>query len=667
MNKFIIFFLAASLCAANAMADASAQTGVASASTIPARSDADTQRSTSAGTTFTLPAGWRIDSDGNKMIIEPPEDDMHIALVEVRAKDANSAVAAGWKVYRQEFTRPLYTVTQQTLRDGWDEQYRYDYETSPNEKLGIWAIALRAGSAWTVALIEGSQATIEKRAGPLGLAMVSLRPKGYHRESFAGKTPHNLDGRRVRILKNFVADGMKRLGVPGVGLSLIANGKIVYAGGIGTRELGKPAPVNADTLFMAASNTKALTTLLLGELVDDGKLRWDEPVIEAYPSFKLADEQITSQIQIKHLACACTGLPRQDLEWLFDNGHTDPGAMMKSLSTLRPTSKFGEVFQYSNQLLSAAGYIGASVALPGRELGAAYDEIMQKRVFAPLQMARTTFDFAQATQDNYALPHSFDLNGKAVVAHMAMKVDRTVEPDRPAGGMWTSARDLSRYVMLELDRGKLPNGKQLISEKNLVIRRAPNVTVSEGVTYGMGLMVNSRWGMPVVSHGGSLMGYQSNMIWLPEQGIGAVILTNSDYGSALLDPFMRRLLEVLFDGKPLAEQQLRIAAERLETQVRKARARLVIPPDAAQSNLLATRYHNEALGELTVTRSNNKLVFDVGVWHASIASRKNEDGSISFVMIEPSLPKLEFVADEHNGKRSLTLRDAQHEYVFNAL
>jgi CubicO group peptidase (beta-lactamase class C family) len=135
--------------------------------------------------------------------------------------------------------------------------------------------------------------TFEKRPGPISLITQSLRPEGYQRESFAGKNPHPLNAQRIALLRAFVESGMKLLGIPGVGLSLIDGGKVVFEGGLGVKELGKPAKVDADTLFMAASNTKALTTLLLAELVDEKKLRWDQPVIEVYPAFKLVDADTT--------------------------------------------------------------------------------------------------------------------------------------------------------------------------------------------------------------------------------------------------------------------------------------------------------------------------------------------------------------------------------------
>lgn len=136
---------------------------------------------------------------------------------------------------------------------------------------------------------------------------------------------------------------MKQLDVPGVGLSFSSNNQVVWAGGLGLRELGKPAKVDADSLFMVASNTKAMTNALLARTVDAGKLRWDQPAADAYPGFRLDDPDVTKSVQMRHLVCACMGMPRQDLDWLFADRHAPASATFDQLSGMKPTSKFGEV------------------------------------------------------------------------------------------------------------------------------------------------------------------------------------------------------------------------------------------------------------------------------------------------------------------------------------
>ncbi len=623
----------------------------------------DTPRTTPGGATFTVPGGWSIATGKNMVVLSPPETDTFIAIFDAQATDAKAAVASAWAAYKPDSKRPIKLITPRPAREGWDERQAFDYETSPNERAVVFAFALRAGSAWTVLILDGSEPTVEKRGAPIGLIFESLRPKGYSRESFAGRKAHPLDKDRIEQLKNFVQSAMQQLGVPGVSLSLIEGGKVVFDGGFGVRELGKPDPVDENTLFMAASNTKGMTTLLLAELVDEKKLRWDEPVIQAYPQFKLGDPDTTKKVLVKNLICACTGMPRQDLEWLFEFKNATPETVLSLLGTMHPTSKFGEVFQYSNMMAAAAGYIGAHLLYPDMELGAAYDKAMQEKIFDPLAMKSTTFDYARALAGNHASPHGDDVDGKTRVANMAFNY--SIVSARPAGGVWTSSHDLSQYVLDELDLGKLPNGTRLVSEENLLTRRAPQISLGEDSWYGMGLTVDRRYGVPVVSHGGSMAGFKTNFFFLPDSGVGAVVLTNSDTGGMLEGPFSRRLLEVLFDGKPEAEGNLSAAAANYKAALAKDRERLVVPADATIVNQLASRYTSKELGQLDVLKVAGSTTFDFGEWKSAVASRKNDDGTISFITIDPTNDGFEFVVGNRAGKRILTLRDAQHEYVFN--
>ena len=623
---------------------------------------ADTALKTPGGATFTAPSGWRVTSDADKRILEPPEADSHVALVDVEAADADAAVAAGWAAYRPDAKRPLRIATPQAPYNGWEERHVYSYETSPNEKAVVYALVWRAGKAWTVVIVEASSATFEKRRAGIFLAVGSLRPKGYEREMFAGKKARPLDAKRIALLTEFAHAVMRQFGIPGVGMSLIDGGKVMFVGGLGVKTLGKADPVDADTLFLAASNTKPMTTLLLAELVDEKKLRWDQPATELYRDFKLGDAETTRQVLVRHLVCACTGLPRQDFEWLFNFGTATPASSLVLLGTMQPTSGFGEVFQYSNLMAAAAGYLAASVISPNRELGATYDQAMRTKVFAPLGMTHTTFDFPTALRGNVARPHDDDVDGTMMRARIDL--DYSIVPVRPAGGMWTSARDLSRYVQMELALGRLPDGKRLVSKESLLERRKAQVQTGEDASYGMRLVVNTQYGIPVVSHGGSLFGYKSDMMFLPDHGVGAVILTNADAGGYLTWLFKRRLLEVLFDGRPEAVEQARVARADQVARRAKARERLVIPADGATVGGLAAHYTNPVLGELRVRTRDGATTFDFDKWHSTVASRKNDDGTTSVISIDPTVRGFNFVVDERDGKRALVIRDAQHEYAF---
>ena len=628
----------------------------------PERVSTDTPRVTPGGAKFTIPSGWSIATGKNLVILEPPEPDTHIAIVDAPAADATSAVTAAWSAFKPDSKRPLKLVTPRPPKEGWDERKVFEYETSPNERAAVQAMALRAGTSWTVIILDGTDPTVEKRAAAVGLVFESLRPKNYKRESFAGLKAHPLDAAHIAQLKSFVENSMQQLGIPGASMALIDNGKIVFQGGFGVRELGKLDKVDENTVFMAASNTKGMTTLLLAELVDQKKLRWDEPVVDAYPNFKLGSADTTKKVLIKNLICACTGLPRQDLEWFFEYKNATPDSELALLGTMQPTSKFGEVFQYSNLMASAAGYIGGHIVYPDLELGAAYDRAMQEMVFDPLGMKSTTFDYARALAGNHASPHGDDIDGHPKVA--AMDINYSIYPARPAGAVWTSSSDLIRYVRNELTLGKLPNGKQLVSAENLLARRAPQVQLGEDSSYGMGLAVDHTYGVPVISHGGSMSGFKSNWFAVPDSGVGAVLLTNSDNGGMMLGPFGRRLLEVLFDGKPEAEAEVAARAAAHKAELAKERERLVVPPAQAAVDGLAKKYSSKELGDLSVTTENGATIFDLGEWHSSVASRKNDDGTTSFITIDPGTDGFEFVVGERDGKKVLVIRDGQHEYTF---
>ena len=619
----------------------------------------DMPRTTTAGNRFIAPAGWSIAVRGPATILEPPEENSAIALIDLQAASAEAAVAAAWKEYRADAKWPVRVVNPWADEDGWSDRATYEYQISPNEKRDVRAIVQRAGGTWTVFLADMPQAVAEKRLSQILLIYNDLLPRGYTRESFAGKQAHRLDQARIAQLGQLVEAAMKITGIPGVAVGLVQDGKTVFAGGFGTRELGTTQPVDANTLFMVASSTKAMTTLMLGKLVDQKKITWDTPVTDLLPWFKLGDPETTRQVRVKHLICACTGMPRQDLE--FDFNTFTPEAAVRTLATMQPTSKFGELFQYSNLLAAAAGYVGGHVAFPGLKLGSAYDSAMHTLVFEPLGMHATTFDFEAAQRGNHAGPHAPDIDGKPATARMGPNY--LVIPERPSGGAWSNVRDMLAYISMELAEGKLPDGKRYISRDVLLARRAAQVPFAKDVTYGMGLVVTTKYGVTVVSHGGDLVGYHGDMMWLPEHGVGAVILTNGDPGWLIRDGFRRKLLEVLFDGRPEAAAQVAANARVFYQGMAADRKLLTVPADPDEAAKLAKRYHSDALGDLVVSQNQGATVFDFGEWRSEMGSRKNPDGTVSFITTEPGMNGYELVVGS-GGKRTLTVRDAQHEYVF---
>ena len=612
--------------------------------------------------TFLLPAGWTTRVQGNAVIIMPPEaDGSRTAIVDTPAATADEAVAEAWKVLG--LTPKLLVATDAAPRDGWEQRRFYDYDIPANAKRVVNSAAYRKDKHWTVIAMDVDQAIAEKRGSQFAKINQRFQPAGYTRETFAGRAAHKLDAARLQQVSDFIEQMRKDFEVPGVAIGIVQDGKVVLSRGYGMRDLGKPDPVDGDTRFMIASNTKALTTLMLAKLVDAGKLDWNARARDVYPAFKLGDTATSDQVLVKHLICACTGVPRQDYEWLFEGEKQTPQSVMATLGTMQPTSGFGELFQYSNPMAAAAGFIGGQVAHPGMELGAGYDKAMQSLVFDPLGMRNTTFDYDRAQTGNYAAPHGYDIAHKVQV--MDMGLNDTIKASRPAGAAWSTVNDLLRYVQMEIDHGVLPGGQRYIGEAALLQRREPQIATGVDRHYAMALGVDNSDGVTVIDHGGDMGGFHSNMMWWPAQKVGAVILTNADEGVYMRGPFKRRLMELMFDGNPQA-QAAAAATVKANREGFDAFVKLLQwPADATALDALAPRYRNAALGELVVTRKDGRAWFDVGAFSSEVATMPQPDGSLAFMTIDPVAIGFLFVRADSDGARRLVVRDGQHEYVFD--
>ena len=616
---------------------------------------------TEAGHRFIVPPGWTQTRRGKVVIVEAPEPGSRVALVDVDAQDADAAVAEAWGAYRSELNPGLLMASPAANRNGWEDVRAYVYRTPPNASRILTARAMRRGRSWAVRIDDLANAVSGRRSAELALIRDDFLPAGYVRESFAGRRAHRLSPARIQTLRTFIEEARLALGVPGMSVGIVQDGEILLAEGFGVRELGRPERVDADTLYLVASNTKPLTTLLLAKLVDEGLLAWDTPVADLLPRFRLADAETTRRVLVRHLLCACTGLPYRNLDWEFAPANAGAAVTFDILARMRPTSRFGAAYQYSNPIAAAGGYVGGHAAYPALELGEAYDRAMASRVFGPLRMSRTTFDFDRAMQGNYARSHGMTPAGELALVEPAR--DRQMHAVRPTGGAWSNVDDLLAYVRMELRGGLLDNGERYISEPALMARRAPQVGTGRHSWYGMGLETSVASGTPMLFHGGRLYGHRGDTIWLPEHGVGAVILMNSSTGNVLLEAFPRKLLEVLFDGQPEADSMVAAAVIAERDQRAAARRSLRIPADPDRAAALAPLYRNEFLGELRVERSGGLTMFNFGAWRAPVASRVSADGTVEFVVITPS-PPFPFVAGLDGQRRTLRIRDAQNEYIF---
>lgn len=617
---------------------------------------------------FDAPKDWKKHVVQRLITYTAPEGNASISVVTVTNQaSAQKAAKIAWRQYNSQFNRVVRINEPEPIRGGWDKIRDIEYITSPAEERVVNAYAYQKGKHWKLVLMDGHTGTFSKRRAAVRTMIQSFALSGYEPENLAPKMPNQLTSVKVNQIKDFVAESAKSLGIPGVGFALIEKGEIIFEGGVGLKSITSGELVNKNTRFMVASNTKGMTTLLLAKLVEMGKLNWDDKVVEHYPEFKLGGSKVTESVLIRHLICACTGLPRKDLDWVFNSG-PDIAAKITfdDLASTKPTSGFGEIYQYNNQMAAAAGYIAGHLLYPDMELGAAYDKAMQEYIFNPLGMKDTTFSFSEALSGDLASPHGLDIKGNIISIEQseARGFNHVVYPYRPAGAAWSTPHDMIKYVQNELTAGVSADGHRIFAEAPLLERRKPMVSSGKGAMYGMGLESKTVAGIEIVQHGGSLLGYLSNIIIIPKANVGAVILTNSESGYQLLEPFTRRLIEVIYDAEDHAKNQVAVAVEQQQLLLKKQREELGGTPDENIISNLARHYQSDQLGTLAIRSVDGRLVLDPGVWSSEFTTKLNSDKTHSLVLISPGLTGAELVIGEEKGLRTLMVKDAQHSYTF---
>ncbi|MBX7113625.1 MAG: beta-lactamase family protein [Myxococcaceae bacterium] len=623
--------------------------------------ESDTPLKSLSGATATAPKGWYLSQRQSTFVLEDPDRELMLVLTENNAAEGQKAIAAAWKEVQPGFARKVENELKVPAKDGWDEILQLRYEVPSAESRFVVALARRKAAIWYVALIDGTLAAVDRRTAQAMTTINSLKVAGAEEESYAQKKAQPLTGERAEKFTAFLENALKAAQVPGAAIAVLQDGKTVYEKAFGVREVGKPGAVTPATLFMIGSTTKSLTSLLMARLVDEKKLTWDTPLVSLMPSFALADAEVTKKVLVKHTVCACTGLPRQDLEFLFEYANVTPEQRVASMRTMKPTTGFGETFQYSNTLVSTGGYAAALALGEKKQLGPMYDNAMQTRILGPLGMTSTTFDFKKVAQKEHATSHARNL--ERTYLPMPMSYEQNVEAVRPAGGAWSNVRDMARYVALELGNGTL-DGKVLVSDENIKARRQPRVKITDKVHYGLGLFLENDHGVQVFGHGGNNMGFTSDLFFLPEHGVGVVLLTNAGNANAFRQAVKARLMELLFDGKEEAQQQLDFALEQTNVQYKKLLEKVRKTPDAAWLAKWVGRYEAEGLGAAEITQTQDGATFDAGEWKSALGQQPDTDGTQQLVLLSPPFAGLDIIPSESEGRPVLIIQAPQQTYTF---
>jgi CubicO group peptidase (beta-lactamase class C family) len=609
---------------------------------------------------FSLPQGWTFDNDAPVPTMACPEGDLHVSFVELEAAGTVQGTAlAAWRKLDPTFAATVLQEYPAASTQGWDKVWQVVFATPASESRFQVAIIRTLGSRAYVNVISGTNDAVSRRNAQMAEAIGGWKPEGLKETSLNAKaqcwnTEHS------RQLKEFALSAMNSLNVPGAAIAIVQDGHIVYAEGLGVRSLDRPEPVTLQTRFMIGSVTKALTTFLMARLVDQNRLSWSTPVVDLLKGFALADPEITQRLQMRHTASASTGMPRQDYEFIFRYSGITPEERMAQMKAMRPTTGFGETFQYSNLLVGAGGYAAARACIPEGPLEEAFDRVMSDLVFRPLRMNDTFLRQEDALRGEPAAPHAMGFDGR--VHNIPISMELSVYSVAPAGGIWSTAPDLAHYVLLELANGRLPDGERLISEEALFERRRPGIKIDDKNSYGLGLIISNESGLRVIHHGGNTLGFSADMYFLPDSGFGAVVLTNAYAATEFLAGIRQKIRELVFGAEPRAEKIVETAKmakgdflTRLQTRVK-----VDVESTAWIGEILGT-YRSTELGGARISTTDHGYRIDFDEWSSNLAAEIQMGGDRLLRLISPPWA----------GAMKMLVRDgelvldaAQMKYVF---
>ena len=354
------------------------------------------------------------------------------------------------------------------------------------------------------------------------------------------------DAARLARFDAFVADVQKRFDVPGVAVAIVKDGQIVMERGYGVRELGKPAKVDAHTMFAIASNTKAFTAASLNMLQDDGKLKTTDRVIDHLPWFRMSDAYVTREMRIRDLLAHRSGLSLGAGDLLYWPTTTySSREVAERLKDVPLTGGFREQYAYDNILFGVASLVVEQAS------GMTYKQFLQTRIWQPLGMTETRFNSDDLKpSDNVAVGNAkFDFKDLRPVG---VTTWRNVSG---AGGIYSSVHDLSKWMNAQLAGGVIAsdksggNGetaKRLFSEQRqremwTVLTPIPvgkpsipelAAATPNAMGYGQGWNLSDYAGHKLVWHTGGWPGQVSRLTLLPNEKIGVVVLTSAEVGVA---------------------------------------------------------------------------------------------------------------------------------------
>jgi CubicO group peptidase (beta-lactamase class C family) len=418
----------------------------------------------------------------------------------------------------------------------------------------------------------------------------------------------------------------KDIGVPGMSIAIVENDQVTLSKGFGIKRLGGADRVDADTIFPTGSTGKAFTVAALGILVDQGKISWDDKVIDRLPGFQMYDAWVTREMTIRDLLVHRSGLGLGAGDLLFvPRTNLSRAESVRRLRYIKPATSFRSAYAYDNILYMVAGQLIESVT------GETWEKFTADHVLKAAGMLHsTTEDATHFASADRAQPHARMNGGLRGVGDQSVlnERDNLGSNASPAGGLAVSANDMARWLMIQLNGGALPgNGGRLFSRAAHDQMWTPVVLQPVGPrsgpmaatqpmfnTYALGWDVRDYRGAKIVWHGGAVFGFQTAVVLIPEKNVGFSIEINCEDGEiivGLMYELLDHYLGLPADTWPekIRAQKTQRVQEALKAFQTAAAKPAKVGPSLSLDHYVGT-YSDPWYGNIEVAQSKNGLTID---------------------------------------------------------
>lgn len=454
-------------------------------------------------------------------------------------------------------------------------------------------------------------------------------------------------------LDKYIEEGLTYYSIPGLAITIVQNGKVVVQKGYGVTDYKTKQAVDENTLFMIASNSKLFTGTALAHLEYNKKLSLNDKITKYFPNFKLYDATTTQLVTIKDMLGHHLGTKTFQGDFTFWNSNLSRQEIMRRMQFLKPSSDFRASYGYCNSCFLTAGEVIPKVTNMPWEVYV-FDSIIM-----PLQMNNTyTLGTGMENLPNVARPHTNNFTGIL----QEIPFDR-IDNLGPAGSMVSNVKDLSNWLIMQLDSGRF-NGKQILPWP--VVRKTrdmitPLSSRKNGTThfnaYGLGVFMNDYYGKQVFSHTGGADGFVTNTCFIPEMNLGISILTNND-NQSFFEYLRMQIIDAYVGATYVNRSKENLAQHVADNQENvdkifswKQRVKNSKTPLPLKS--FAGEYHNELYGKIKIVANENYLVATFPNHRnltATIEYMDNEEWLVTFNQVMYGISTTKFVIEDKKVK-----------------